>query len=60
MSWNSRSKLNFAHALNKFTYTHTHKHTHTHSHQSYNTFLPPTPGEVPNLWNSSWRFLGVD
>jgi hypothetical protein len=27
MSWNSRSRLNFAHALNKFTHTHTHIHT---------------------------------
>jgi hypothetical protein len=88
MSWNSRSRLNFAHALNKFTHTHTHTHTHkhTHSHQSYNTFLPPlwekcltcgTPlggswewiklpfhpvgrDLTADLWNSSWRFLGVD
>jgi hypothetical protein len=27
MSWNSRSRLNFAHALNKFTHTHIHIHT---------------------------------
>jgi hypothetical protein len=51
MSWNSRSRLNFAHALNKFTHT----HNHTEVIVSF-----PCLGEVPDLWNSSWSFLGVD
>jgi hypothetical protein len=54
MSWNSRSRLNFAHALNKFT--------HTHSHWSYNSFLSPSGrspwplellSEVPGSGSSS-------
>jgi hypothetical protein len=60
MSWNSRSRLNFAHALNKFTHTHTHIHTHTHTHTEVVTVSFPPLGEVPDLWNSSRKFLGVD
>jgi hypothetical protein len=54
MSWNSRSRLNFARALNKFT------HTQTHIHIEVITVSFPHLGEVPDLWNSSRRFLGVD
>jgi hypothetical protein len=58
VSWNSRSRLNFAHALNKFTHTHTHTHTHIHTEVITLSFSPL--GEMPDLWNSSRRFPGVD
>jgi hypothetical protein len=39
MSWNSRSRLNFAHALNKFT--------HTHIHTEVMTVFLPLSGRSP-------------
>jgi hypothetical protein len=53
MNWNSRSRLNFAHALNKFT----HSYTFT---LKLLQFSFPILGEFPDLWNSSQRFLRVD
>jgi hypothetical protein len=35
-------------------------HLHTHSHQKLLQFSFALLGEVPDLWNSFWRFPGVD